>query len=226
MTSTARSGNSSVRFFEEDATRPPPAFFDTSEEEDDSEEEQERQNPSSTTNDKEIEALYETAPPPKKKRTPRPKLTEEQLTGSTTNGLLTVLAEFSRTLKAPPPQRSIPAAAAYARQLTSLYRQWASDLLPAQNAADNLLKVEQLGTKKSVKHHLQLQRNEWCRNRHLERVLGKDPAEELLHQYEDYCVGQQQQQNEEEEEGRPSEPPRRLRTVVTMLYRPSPRQRR
>lgn len=149
-----------------------------------------------------IQAQYENQLHSKKKakRTPRPTLTAEHLTDSS-NGLVRVATEFPRLLQqkarrllqchrhseAPPSSSAIAFAASYSSALMTAYEEWGKELLPQQqqHPLDVLLKIEQLGSKATVKNYLQRERHEVCR-RYLETALGRSKAEELVQQLQDY----------------------------------------
>jgi hypothetical protein len=131
-----------------------------------------------TSEEDQIAAEYEGKTAKKKK--PRFVFTVDRLTSA--DGLIRVATEFKRIPR--PKTKSIPSTAAYSQKLIGAYHEFALDLWPGQHAADVLLKIEQLGPK--AKNYLNLQRNELVRNRYLEGVLGREAAEKLLQQFEDY----------------------------------------
>ena len=158
-----------------------------------------------------IDQYYEDAQdkPTRRAHQPRPQLTVEDLTGS--NGLMQVAAEFRQHLPVlgqhsnnptaaattSSLSSSITAAARYSLQLVQCYTQWAHDLCPTQHAADNLRLLEQkLGPQKKVQAYVEEQRNQWCRDRYLDRVLGKETTERILQDYQDHRSSQQEPQQE------------------------------
>jgi len=121
----------------------------------------------------------------KKLKKPRPQLLTTDLTGA--DGLMKIPIEFKKKLKYKPrpnKKRDIVAAAAYSRNLVNAYHNFCTDLFPSMAFEDVLLKIEQLGSKKEIKDFLQHTR-ENLRNEHLERLYGREKAEQMLQELDE-----------------------------------------
>jgi hypothetical protein len=140
--------------------------------------------------DAKIEAHYEKSSH-ESKRKPRVTLTMEKLTG--VDGLIRIPHEFARTLKKKHASflssSSVPTAstaASYATQLVDLYADFAHSIWPHTHMLDVFYKIEQLGSKPTLKAFLELQRQEITRNPYLEKTLGRENAETLIQNLQEY----------------------------------------
>jgi len=126
----------------------------------------------------------------------RPTLSEQALMGP--HGLLRIRRELSSKIKYRAPSRKalsqagsnakrldleINAAAVYSAQLIGSYQRFCTDLMPTWHYVDTLRKVEDLGSKKSIRLFIQNMRDEVCRE-NLTRVCGKEKADRLLNELE------------------------------------------
>ena len=148
--------------------------------------------------DKEIADEYSK---PKKKT--RPTLTTDHLTGP--QGMIVIPTSFAESVqfrikpgnnKKTKEKDLIDAAARYSTSLIKAYRTFCEDLFPSSAPEDVLSRIERMGTKKEVKTYLTHMR-EQVRNRHLERVFGKDKAERMVEELEIGLRQQEQQQGDD-----------------------------
>ena len=154
--------------------------------------------------DDDIEKLYGDKEKTKKRAKPAT-LTVEALTSA--DGLIRLPAEcqkiaYRQTHKTSNKNDKIKAAASYAGSLVDTYKAFCFDLIPSLAFEDVLLKIEHLGSKKPVKDYIHQMRL-YVRNQHLEKLYGKEKANQMIAAFD---LDLRQQQQEQHEENGPDDP--------------------
>lgn len=126
--------------------------------------------------DQEIAAEYSS----QKRKKSRPTLTPSLVIGS--KGLITIPTDF-RSISYPRHSNAVEAAARYSTRLVNAYKSFCHDLFPAMAFEDVVSRIETLGSKREIKDYLTHMR-EQARNRHLEKIFGKEKAEQMLQELE------------------------------------------
>ncbi|GFH44649.1 hypothetical protein CTEN210_01123 [Chaetoceros tenuissimus] len=128
-----------------------------------------------------------------KPKKPRMVLTSAKLTGP--DGFLKIRHNFPSQVKYRPPkslkkdskrkffERDIHASAVYIGKLMQAYQQFAIDIAPNMHYNDAFIKIRDLGSKKDVKDHVNMMRQEVCKA-HLEKVYGREKAERFVDELE------------------------------------------
>ena len=124
---------------------------------------------------------------------PRPQLLPSHLTSA--EGLIRLPVEMKQIKYRPRKgkKRDVAAAAAYSSKLINAYRSFCDDLFPSMAFEDVLLKIEQLGSKKEVKSFVQHMRDD-VRNKHLEKLYGREKAEQMLAEVDEHMKQQEEEQ--------------------------------
>lgn len=136
----------------------------------------------------EIAAAYDKQP---RKRQKRPELTLAALTG--VDGLIRLPTDLAK-IRLARNQPKVVASADYALAIVEAYKSFCYHLMPSMAFEDVLHKIEKLGSKKELKAYLSNMRND-VRNRHVERLYGREKAEKMLQELE---IGLRQQADAEE----------------------------
>lgn len=139
-------------------------------------------------NSNNVDELYERAVQKKKSSRPRPTITETQLTSA--DGLIRLPNEVPKYIRKGSTSSSttissVVSAARYTSRMIQYYQQFTTQSLqPDLSMEDSLRLIQKLGSQTSVKKYLKhLRTNQ--RNLYLEKLVGKEVAEEYIQQLQD-----------------------------------------